>query len=221
MRVTPVLLAGGLAAALALPTGVASGAPDPGWLRADRTALFSVTSVKPGDLRGHAGNWHTVVVSVSGTDGIAGFVADWTCPEGVAPNYQDAEDDWVCAVESMVVLDDAVDEDGGSLLTVRVNRPTRQIVVQGEVLATDRDGVESTRRVHLRGHAFGSLTRTVVDAEDGSSRTVVAERDRTRARGRVLGIVIHHRGFLMDTSSLVAVTTYVPVPGRPRPDVQV
>lgn len=218
MPVAPVLLAGGLMAALALPTSAAPVSPEPGWERVERTAVFSVTSVKQGDLRGHAGNWHTVVVSHNGADGISGVVADWTCPEGVEPNYQDSEETWVCAADSMVVLDDAVDEEGRSLVSARINRPTRNIVIKGDVLATDRDGVTSTGRIHIRGHARGPLTRTVTDAEDGLTRVVVDERAGTRALGRVLGIVIHHRGFHRDTSSLVSVSTYLAVPGRPRPD---
>lgn len=210
MRLTRLLLVGGLTAALALPAGSASATPDRAWVRADRTALFSLTAVAQGDLPGHEGNWHTVVLSVSGDDGIAGVVTDWTCAEGVEPNYQDAEDAWVCAVESRAVLDDLVDALGVSGLVVRVNRPTRNLLIHGEVLATDAEGVASAQRVHLLAHAYGPLTRTVTDT--GPTRVVVEERSRTRVRGRVLGLRLHRLGFAVDTSTLVAVSTYVRKP---------
>jgi hypothetical protein len=218
MRLSSVLLAGGLAAAALLPLSAAQAAPvgavamGPGAARvlADRTALFSVTAVAEGDLADHEGNWHTVVVTANGADGVSGVVADWTCPEGVAPNFQDDEAAWLCAPESVLRLDDTFDENGISLLTLRVSRGAAKVVIEGEVEVTDPEGTEATGELRLVGRAYGARTRTVTD--DGVTRLVVDERGDTQARGDVLGVAVDQPGFEVDTSHLVALATYLPRP---------
>ena len=219
MRLSSVLLAGGLAAAALLPLSAAQAvlvgavAMGPGAARvlADRTALFSVTAVAEGDLADHEGNWqHTVVVTANGDDGVSGVVADWTCPEGVAPNFQDDE--------------------AGLALRPRVGAAARRHLRRERDLAPhapgepgrrqggDRgrgrghrsEGTESTGELRLVGRAYGARTRTVTD--DGVTRLVVDERGDTQARGEVLGVAFDQPGFEVDTSSLVALATYLPRP---------
>ena len=75
----------------------------------------------------------------------------------------------------------------------------------------------STGRLKLRGHATGDTTVTVVDSEDGQTRTETVVRGETRARGKLLGVVLHGPGFEVSSSDLASVTSYVraswPLPG--------
>ena len=221
MRLSSVLLAGGLAAAALLPLGSAQAAPvgavamGPGAARvlADRTALFSVTAVAEGDLADHEGNWHTVVVTANGDDGVSGVVADWTCPEGVAPNFQDDEAAWLCAPESVLRLDDTFDE-RRDLAAHALGEPgRRQGGDRGRGPGHRPEGTDSTGELRLVGRAYGARTRTVTD--DGVTRLVVDERGDTQARGDVLGVAVDQPGFEVDTSNLVALATYLPRPVYP------
>ena len=86
---------------------------------------------------------------MSGADGVSGAVADWTCADGVEPNYADVGVEWTCTPESLRVIDDAVDDEGQSLVRLKINRPTRNLVVWGNVCVTDDDG----RDVHRPAEA--------------------------------------------------------------------
>ena len=207
MRVVPVLVASGLAAAALLPAAAQAAAPVK-WTQASRAGYFSVTSVKQGELRGHEGNWHTVVVVVSGADGVSGTVADWTCADGGEPNFADVNAEWTCTPESLRTFEDAVDDEGVSLVRVKVNKSTRNLVVWGNVSVTDDDGVKSGGWVKLRGHAAGDRTVTVIDSEDGQTRTSTMVRTDSRARGKALGVAFHSKGFEVSSSDLASVTTY-------------
>ena len=206
MRVLSALVAGGLAAAVLVPS--AAQAKPATWTETGRAGYFSVTSVLQGDLAGRAGNWHTVVVVVNGAAGVSGTVADWTCADGVEPNFADVDAEWTCAPESMRTFVDAVDEDGASLVRVKVNRPTRNIVVHGRVDVTDGSDTHSIGWLHVRGHATGHSTLTVVDSEDGLVRTATQVRGTTKATGKALGLVLHRKGSEVSTSDLASVTTY-------------
>lgn len=206
MRVVPALVASGLAAAALVPAAAQAGPVK--WTQSSRVGYFSVTSVKQGELQGHPGNWHTVVVVVSGADGVSGTVADWTCADGVEPNFADVGAEWTCTPESLRTIEDAVDDQGASRVRIKVNRPTRNMVVRGNVSVTDDDGVKSGGWLKLRGHATGDRTVTVIDSEDGQTRTSTVVRGETKARGKVLGVVFHAKGFELSTSDLASVTSY-------------
>jgi hypothetical protein len=208
MRVVPALVASGLAAAALVVPAAAQAAPVK-WTESSRAGYFSLTSVKQGDLKGHQGNWHTVVLVVSGADGVSGTVADWTCADGVEPNFADVGAEWTCAPESYRTIEDAVDDEGASRVRITVNRPTRNLVVWGNVSVTDDEGLKSGGWLKLRGHATGDRIVTVVDSEDGQTRTSTVVRGKTKARGKVLGIVFHAKGFERSTSDLASVTSYV------------
>jgi hypothetical protein len=57
--------------------------------------------------------------------------------------------------------------------------------------------------------ARGSAVRDVVRSEDGALRQVTVIRDRTRARGRVLGVKLHEVAADVESSSVVSITTYL------------
>lgn len=214
MRHLSTLAAGALAAAL---TGLASApatAADGGWTESGRVALFSATGLRHGPMAGHEGNWHSIVVSVNGADGVTGVVTDWTCPAGVAPDLADADPQ--CVAETTLTLGEARDADGESLVRVRVNRPTRNLEVTGKVAVTDAAGVESVGWIHFVGHAFGARTEQLSESADGLTRTYTATRDHTRVAGRVLGIRLHGRGFETTGSALVSVTTWTKAPSALR-----
>lgn len=205
MRLTPVLVAGGLAAAVLLPT--AAQANDVAARPAtSRVGLVSVTAESQGDLPGRPGNWHTVVISINGSDGVSGEIADWTCADGVEPNYADVGAEWTCTRESYGTLAAATDEDGASLVRVVVNRPTRHLVARGLVTVTDDSGVSAMVRLRLQAVAGGDWTRSVGTGPDGS-RTVTIIRTGTRARGAVGTAVVRPQRWQISASDLVSVTT--------------
>lgn len=211
MRLTPVLVAGGLAAVALLPT--AAQADDTAARPATgRVGLVSVTAESQGALAGRPGNWHTVVISVNGSDGVSGVVADWTCAEGVEPNYADVGAEWTCTPESYGTVAAATDEDGNSLVRVAVNRPTRHLVARGLVAVTDDSGVSAMVRLRLHAVADGDWARSVGTAADGN-RTVTITRTGTRARVAVDREVLRPADWQISASDLVSVTT-LPVPGR-------
>ncbi len=204
MRLTPVLVAGGLAAAVLLPT--AAHADDAARPATSRVGLVSVTAESQGALPGRAGNWHTVVISINGSDGVSGAVADWTCADGVEPNYTDVGADWTCTPESYGTLAAATDEDGASLVRVAVNRPTRHLVARGLVTVTDDAGVSAMVRLRLQAVADGDWTRSVGTGPDGN-RTVTVIRTGTRARGAVDTVVVRPQRWQISASDLASVTT--------------
>lgn len=204
MRLTPVLVAGGLAAAALLPT--AAQADDAARPATSRVGLVSVTAESQGTLPGRPGNWHTVVLSINGSDGVSGAVADWTCADGVEPNYADVGADWTCTPESYGTLAAATDEAGASLVRVEVNRPTRHLVARGLVTVTDDSGVSTMVRLRLQAVADGDWTRSVGTSPDGN-RTVTITRTGTRARGAVGTAVVRAKDWQISASDLVSVTT--------------
>lgn len=216
MRVSAALASAAVAAATTLPVAASAVPAPPGWVRGERSGLVSVVSVQSGALAGHDGNWHTVVLGLTGADGVSGVLTDWSCPDGVTPDYQSPGPDWVCVQNAVSTIDDAVDEDGTSLVTVSLNRTVRNLVVDGTVQVTAADGTMSTARLHLVAHAYGELARTVVDSADGLTRQVIEERSDVVARGRIAGVRLHRRGAENSASGLVAVTTWTR-PGTSRP----
>ncbi|MFN8190522.1 MAG: hypothetical protein U0R78_08775 [Nocardioidaceae bacterium] len=205
MRLTPVLVAGGLMAVALLPSAARADdvAARPA---ASRVGLVSVTAEAQGALPGRPGNWHTVVISINGSDGVSGVVADWTCADGVEPNYADVGAEWTCTPESYGTVAAATDEDGASLVRVAVNRPTRHLVARGLVAVTDDSGVSAMVRLRLQAVADGGWTRTVGTAPDGS-RTVTITRTGTRARGAVGDTAFRPKDWQISASDLVSVTT--------------
>ncbi len=202
-------LAAAAAALVVLPAGSASARPVADWQSYQRTGLVSVASLIPGTLEDRDGNWHTVVLSVNGADGVTGQLVDWSCDPGVLPNYQDAEEDWICTAETVYDIANAVDEDGRSLVSVTVDGGARELVVTGDVVATDYDGGSSLESISVVARAHGPAYRSVLRAVDGSLREATVIRDHTRARGRVLGVKLHERFATVEASSLVAITTSV------------
>jgi hypothetical protein len=214
MRTVSRLLAGLVAAGVAagavtLPTGPASAGPVSDWLPYQSTGLVSVASVMPGTVTGRDGNWHTLLLSVNGDDGVSGQLVDWTCAPGVRPNYQDAEEDWRCVADGVWEIATAVDEDGRPLVDVRVDRGARRLLVEGDVLATDYNGGSSLEPIRLVARARGSAVRDVVRTDEGALRQITVIRDRTKARGRVLGVRVNDPYASVEASSIVAITTYV------------
>jgi hypothetical protein len=214
MRTASRLLAGLVAAGVAaglvtLPASTASAGPVSDWLPYQRTGLVSVASVIPGTVAGRDGNWHTMLLSVNGVDGVSGQLVDWTCAPGVTPNYQDAEADWRCLAEGVWEISTAVDEDGRPLVDVLVDRGARRLVVEGDVLATDYDGGSSLEPIRLVARARGSAVRDVLRTKDGALRQITVIRDRTKVRGRVLAVRVNDPYASVEASSIVAITTYV------------
>lgn len=216
MRLTPVLVASGLAALAMLPAPSQAVEAKP-WVPTSRIGLASVTAEHQGELPGRPGNWHTVVVSLSGADGVTGVVADWTCADGVEPNYADVGAEWTCTPESYGTIAAATDEDGGSLVRVTVNRPTRTLLARGLVAVTDDSGVSTSMRLRLQVNARGEASVVAVDGEDGLTRTVTVTRTDSRARVRVAGVVVRPNAWEMSTSDLVSVTTWTSVSHRGLP----
>jgi hypothetical protein len=231
MRITSALLAGGLATVVLLPLGSATAAtPVPGY-EAERVGLFSVASTVEGELPEREGNWHTMLVSVNGADGVSGLVTDWTCPDGVSPGGEVPDDSGLvdviafpdtarlatCTEVGSADIANAVDDEGASLLAVRIDRRAWGIQVRGEVSVTDAEGATSIGSLRLRGWARGPAARTVTRLQDGVTRQVLVTRVRTRARGNVLGISLHQNQAEVDTSELAALTTYVRLPSARLP----
>jgi hypothetical protein len=77
------------------------------------------------------------------------------------------------------------------------------------VLATDHDGGSSLEPIRVFARARGSAVRDVVRTDDGALRQVTVIRDRSKARGRVLGVKLHEVAATVESSSVVAITTYL------------
>lgn len=217
MRSVPAVLAAGLVAGVLLPAS-AQAVPDQthartSWTRSGTVTLFSATAAERGQLADRQGNWHTVVLSV-GEAGISGVAADWTCPDGVQPNFADSGSEWTCTPESIRQLASVTDDDGAPMIRVQTKQKIRRLVVRGPVTVTDETDQVTSGSVLLRGRAVGDRTKAWVYSEDGRTRTVTTVRTQTRARGKVLGVKFRTPKWRVSSSDLVTVTTYTRASAR-------
>lgn len=198
----PVLAA---APSQALPVGESV---QQGWMQTGSAVVFTATSVQPGTVPGRAGNWHTLVVSVNGDDGVTGMVTDWTCPDGVAPNYQDNEIAWACRAESRRSVASVLDETGTPLLHVDADPTGRSVVVRAAVLGSDTGGDQQAGTLVLKVHASGEVTRSVTRSHHGHVRRFDVVQPATRVHGRVLGITLRAEGAQVESSALISQTSW-------------